>query len=415
MKHHNIITAIDIGTNSVKTLIARKEEKEGKMEILGKGRASNLGLRKGEIAHLEETTSAIMESLKMAEEEAGIKVKSCICNINGPHLSSILSQGLVSVSRADQKISPEDVERVLHQAENITLPPNQEILESLAIDFTVDGEKGIKEPQGLKGTRLEVQTLLLCVFSPVLEKLTKAVLDANLQIDNIIPSALAAASSCLTRRERELGVVLLDIGAETSGMAVFEEGNLVDYEVFPIGSANITNDIALGLRTDIITAEKIKREYARLPNKISKKTRRAKGNKKEKTDKDKIHIPDKYLNFSRKLLRDIVEARISDIFTEVQKALKKKLPQKLLPGGIVLTGGGANLPGLEDYARQKLKLPARIGVPRGFENLEKNPLFSVVAGLLLDKSAFGNIELPEEKGPSFLKKLGGIFKIFLPS
>ena len=231
-------------------------------------------------------------------------------------------------------------------------------------------------------------------------------LNAGLKIDDIIPSAIAAARSCLTNKEEELGVLLVDIGSATTGMVVFEEGNLIDYEVFPIGSANITNDIALGLRTDIVTAERIKKEYARIFSKGKKP--------KKKSASDKIQIPDKSLVFSKRELRDIVESRVSDIFTEIQKVLKKKLSQKLLPGGIVLTGGGAKLPGLEDYARQNLKLPSRIGVPKGIEGLEEDPSLSVVAGLLRGKSGFMGWEAPEEADTGFFRKIGNIFRIFLP-
>ncbi len=405
---HRFATAIDIGTSSVKTLIATQAQDGGKIKILGKGETPSSGLRRGEVDNLGEVTAVVNDSLSQAQKESGIKVRSCVCSINGSHLFSTLSQGLVSVSRADQKISTEDIERVIHQAENINLPSNKEILESLPIEFIVDGEKGIQKALGLQGARLEAKVLLICAFSPVMENLTKSVLNAGLKINDIIPSSLASAEACLTHREKELGVVLVDIGSTTLGISVFEEGHLIDFAVFPLGSANITNDIALGLRVDIDTAERIKKEFV-----VAAHQRTKTRSLKKKQQQTKIRVSEKPFSFSKKVLQNIVELRLSDIFEQVQKELKKVSRQELLPGGVVLTGGGAKLKGIADYAKRKLKLPSRIGFPLGVEGVEKDPSFSAAAGLLFSEvEELPNIKAGEQNHSGFFRKIKNIFNIF---
>ena len=398
------ITAIDIGTSLIKVLVARKE-KEG-LEILAKTQIPSFGVRKGEVIKINKVAENIQAAIDKIEKEFNFKIKSCFCNINGAHLHSLPSQGLVSVSRADQKISEEDIERVFRQTQAINLASNKEILDIFPKEFIIDGEGGIKEPLGLSGVRLEVKVLLICAFSPFLENLTKALLSTGIQIADVIPSPLASSFACLTPEQKELGVALVDIGAETTGLAVFEEGDLIDLAVFPIGSANITNDIALGLRTEIDTAEQIKKEFCSLSK---EKRKLKKGMKKEK--REKIEIPEKFLVFSKKILDEIVYYRIGEIFDQIQKELKKISKQELLPAGVVLTGGGSLLSGIDDYAKEKIKLPCRLAKFGNNINLEENDLsFSTALGLLKSSDLNEKKDIKENFG-SGVKKF---FKIFLP-
>ena len=404
-----ILTALDIGTNSVKVLMGRKNPREGNFEILAAAQVSSAGVRKGEIIKVKKIVPIIQSSIAEVQRQAGLRVKECVCNINGSHLSAVTSQGLVSVSRADQKISEEDIERVLHQAQALNLPSNKEVLDIFPTEYIVDGQGGIKEPLGLQGLRLEVRALLICVFSPVLENLVQALNSAGLQFSSeniIIPSPLASARACLNFEQKELGVALVDIGAETTGLAVFEEGDLIHCHIIPLGSANITNDIAIGLRTEIGTAERIKKEFGFLPSKKEKGKR--------KKNKEKIEIPEKSLVCSQKMLEDIIESRVSEIFSHIQKELKKISKQELLPAGVVLTGGGSLLPGIEEYARQVLKLPCRLAAPRDVAGLPEDPSFSTALGLLLEGWSLEE----EAKTRGFREGLGEkirrFFKIFLP-
>lgn len=398
------LTAIDIGTNSVKLLVGQKELGKAKVDILAQEQVPHfIGVRKGEVYNpkvIGETILSLKESL---QQKKGLRIKKAFCNINGPHLFSLRSQGLVSVSRADQKISHEDIQRVLQASQAVNLPSNKEVLDVYPTEFIVDSEKGIKEPLGLQGIRLEAKVLLISVFSPVLENLGRAVYEAGIEIEEVIPSILASSRAVLTQEQKELGAAVVDIGAGTTSLAIFGEGNLQDFAVFPLGSANITNDIAIGLRTEIATAEKIKKDLGSLGYGAGK--RKKKG--------EKIEIKDRELSFSRNFLNNIVKWRVSEIFNEVAKVLKKTTKETVLPGGVVLTGGGASLSGITEFARQKFELPCKVAGPKGIPGLEDFS-FSTVVGLL--RSGFDFYEEGKErsKGEGAKAKLKKFFKIFLP-
>jgi cell division protein FtsA len=402
----SILTAIDIGTHSVKVLMGKKERDAKNFEILAMVKSHSIGVRKGEVVKIEKIAPIIESSIVEIEKQSGMRIRDHICNINGSHISVINSQGLVSVSRADQKISKEDINRVIKQAESINLSSNKEVLDIFIKEFIVDGAQGIKEPLGLHGRRLELKALLTCIFSPVRENLCKAfdIAGFDLNENNIIPSPLASAEACLSFEQKELGVILIDIGAETTSLAVFEDGNLIHCHVIPLGSANITNDIAIGLRTEIETAERIKKEFGSLCSKKKHKNAKAKN--------EKINIPEKSLVCSRKFLEDIIESRISEIFSHIQKELKKISKQEILPAGAVLTGGGSLLSGIKEYSKQALKLPCSICIPKSIPGLPEDPAFSTALGLL---SCGWEEQENTDNGhriPEFIRK---IVKLFLPS
>ncbi len=397
MFKNKIITGLDIGTSSIKTLVVRETGKKD-LEVLVQSEGPSSGLRRGIVFNIEEAAKSISSAVSEAEEVSDRKIKSAFVNINGGHLYVTSSHGLVSVSRADEKISEEDVERVIRATKTVNLPPNDEVFDVFPIEFTVDEQKGIKQPVGLSGIRLEARVFLLCAFSSRLKKLTQSVLEANLQIDDVIPSPLAAAKAVLTKQEKELGVALIDIGAATVGLAVFEEGQLIHFAVFPLGSSYITNDIAIGLRTEISTAEKIKKEYGAC---LLDKKKKSKAKKIDFTNERET------VGFSSKTLVGIIEPRVSEIFDLIQKELKKIGKQELLPGGIILTGGGAKIPKIVELAKNQFKLPCKIGIPKGIIGLEKDTSLAVVAGLALEGAG-------EEKKGGFTPKLKKIFKIFKP-
>ena len=410
MAKPSIITGLDIGTSALKLLTAVKKSGESELEVLSLVQEPAAGIRKGVVIDPGEVSNILQNILKGVETETNQRINSVYLNVGGSHIFSTPSRGLVSVSRADQKISEEDIDRVLQAARAFSLPSNKEIFDVFPREFIVDGQSGIKEVLGLQGVRLEAEVLALGGFAPYLKNLTQAVLNSGLQILDIIPSPIASAGSCLSSRQKELGVAILDIGAGTSGLAVFEEGDLIHLAIFPIGSANITNDIAIGLKTDIDVAERIKIEYGFClisPNQSSRK-------------KEKIEIGEEEpLVFSKKQLTGIIEARVSEIFDQVNKELKKISREKLLPAGVVLTGGGSKLPKIVDFAKKELKLSCRIGKPQGFLNFEKDESLSTVCGLVL-----GGVDLEGERGEAALQtfffgkgignKIKRIFKIFIP-
>jgi len=408
MARGNIVAGLDIGTYSIKALATQRRGKN--WEVLSYAEIPSFGLRKGAVVNIEETAKNIQLLMSGIERDCGRSINSVFVNIGGSHLYVTPSDGIISVSRADQRISKEDVERVLQATRAINISSkNDEILDVFPREFIVDDQKGIKQPVDLTGIRLEAKVLLLCVFSPYFLNLTQAVLGSKLQIDDIIPSPLAAAKSVLTPQQKELGVALIDIGAATTSLAVFEEGELIHLAVFPIGSANITNDIAIGLKIEVAVAESIKKQHGTC---IFAKT------EKEKTDsaKKKIEVFDESssLSFTKKNLVDIIEPRVSEILDLIQKELKKIGRQELLPGGIVLTGGGAKIPRIKELAKQQLKLSCQIGIPKGIEGIQEDPSLATVVGLALEGVDFGGEEgiLGLTKGwGSKIKKL---FRLFAP-
>src|SRR3989344_4810503 len=328
MAKGHIVSGLDVGTNTIKLLVAQKRGKE--LEVLRYAQMPSFGLRKGAVVNVEETSKNIRSLISSAEKDIVRKINSVFVNLGGSRLYVTPSDGIISVSRANQVISQEDIDRVLQATRAINIPSNEDVLDVFPKEFIIDDQKGIKQPLGLTGIRLEAKVLLLCYFQSDFINLTQAVLNSKLQIDDIVTSPLAAADAVLTPQQKELGVALIDMGAATTSLAVFEEGDLIHFAVFPIGSANITNDIAIGLRTEVAIAEAIKKQYGTCVF--------------IKTDK-KIEIinRDSDLSLTKKNLVDIIEPRVSEIFDLIQKELKKIGRQELLPGGVVLSGGGAKL------------------------------------------------------------------------
>lgn len=376
MARSEIVTGLDIGTHSIKALVA--QQKGDEWEVLSYAEIPSFGLRKGAVVSAEETTKNIQMIMSGIEKECNRRINSVFINIGGNHLYVTPSDGIISVSRADQRISREDVDRVLQATQAINIPSNEQVLKVFPREYVIDGQKGIKEPEELTGVRLEAKVLLLCAFSPYFIKLTQAVLGAKLQINDVIPSPLAAANAVLTPQQKEIGVALIDIGSATTSLAVFEEGELLHLAVFPIGSANITNDIAIGLKTEVAIAESIKKQYGTCMS--------AKTDKDKDQSKKKIEIFDKSesINFTKKNLIDIIEPRVSEILDLVQKELKKIGRQELLPGGIVLTGGGAKIPKIKELTKNTLKLSCEIGRPTGIVGLQEDPALATVVGLVLE-------------------------------
>ncbi|TSC95152.1 MAG: hypothetical protein CEN87_164 [Parcubacteria group bacterium Licking1014_1] len=410
MANSQIVAGLDIGTSIIKCLVAQKKGKE--WEVLTYVEIPSFGLRKGAVLNVEETSKNVQLAIAKAEKECKRKISSVFVNIGGSHIYVTPSDGIISVSRADQRISKEDIERVLQATKAINIPHNEEVLDVFPREFIIDDQKGIKQPLDLTGIRLEAKVLLLCYFQQYFTNLTQSVLNSKIQINDVVPSSLAAAKAVLTSQQKELGVALIDFGANTTSLAVFEEGELIHLAIFPIGSANITNDIAIGLRIEVAVAESIKKQYGSC---LLAKT--------DKTDKDKknqlgkkIEVSDKSSSFSftKKSLIDIIEPRVSEILDLIQKELKKINRQELLPGGIVLTGGGAKLSKIKELTKSALKLPCEIGVPKGIVGLQDDPSLATVAGL-----ALGGVDFEDEEGilgfaRGWKEKIRKMFKLFLP-
>lgn len=401
MSKFNLIAGLDIGTNNIKFVVVEQKRGEENLEMIAQFQAPSFGIRKGVVIDEDKVSEIIQGLLERFKAENGRKIDSVYVNIAGSHIFSIPSRGTVAVSRADQKVSEEDIERVIQAARTISLPSNKEILSIFPKEFIVDGQGGIKEAVGLKGVRLEAEAVVLAGFSPYIQNLTRAVLNSGLHnILDIVPSALAGAAIVASPKQKELGVCVLDIGAGTSDLAIFEEGSIVHLASLPVGSGNITNDIAMYFKTDIDLAERMK---------IEKGTCLYQGSdKKEKIDAGE----DGFFVFSRKALGKIINARMTEIFREALKEIKKSGRQNFLPAGIILTGGGVKLPRIVELAKKEFKLPCRLGRSEVFTGMEDDPAFSTVCGLIA--SAFNQDEMPAGAREGVGGKLKNFFRNFLP-
>ena len=402
MARNRIFTGLDIGSSEVKMVIIQKAVNEEGFHILAQSREFSSGIRRGVVINIEEMSDIIVSCAKKAQEQSGKKINGVYVNINGIHIFLTASHGLVSVSRADRKVSREDIDRVIQAAQTFSLPSNKEILEVFPKEYIVDGERGIKDPLGLQGVRLEAEVLAFGCFSPYFKNLTEAVFAAGLQIDRVIVAPLVSARAVLTPREKELGVAVLDIGSSTTNLAVFEEDNLIHAAILPLGSFNITKDIAILLKIDIDTAERVKIEFGSCVYKGTNKKEKIKGE----------FLSDQLL-VSKKNLTDIIEARVTEIFEQVNKELKKVYRQGLLPAGVVLTGGGAKLPKIVELAKKELKVPCRIGFPQGFFPAQEDSSLAGACGLAL--SGFDLEEIPSSRSQgnvaAIIKK---VFQSFVP-
>lgn len=424
MPRGNIVAGLDIGTHTIKALVVQKKQKN--WEVLSYAELPSFGLRKGAVENsgVEDVAKNVQLIMSGIEKDCGKKISSAFVNIGGSHLHVLPSDGIISVSRADQRISKEDVDRVLQATKAINMSRNDEVLDVIPKEFIIDDQRGIKQPVNLIGIRLEAKVLLLCYFQQYFTNLTQAVLAAKLQIDDVVPSPIAAAKSILSPQQKELGVALVDMGASTTSLAVFEEGELIHMAVFPIGSANITNDIAVGLKTDVAIAEDIKKQHGScILQKSDSSASIARKKIHSFNDKKKIEIFDKTssVDFTKKQLVDIIEPRISEILDLIQKELKKIGKQGALPGGVVLTGGGVKIPRMKEFTKDTLKLACEIGIPclagrqaKQIKGVREDPLLATVAGLVLEGLDFEDEEgiLGVAKGwGSRFKKM---FRVFLP-
>lgn len=416
MAKENYIVGLDIGTQNIRVVQAKVED-DGSLNVIGAAAVPASGMRKGVIVDIEEAVSSISAALEKVERMTGIPVTRANVSVGGNHVTCIDSKGVIAVSRADGEITDNDVVRVIDASQAISIPPNREVLHVIPKTFTLDGQVGIKDPIGMTGIRLEVETIIIHGALPFLKNLNKTITQTGVEVDHQVLSPLAAATSSLNKRQKELGVALVDLGAGTTSIAVYEENNLIHTAVLPIGAMHITNDIAIGLRCTIDTAEKVKLEYGSAEiNDIDRH---------EQIDLNKFD-PEETERVARTMIVEIIEARLEEIFEHITKELKKIERDGKLPAGIVLTGGGSLLPGLADYAKKHLRLPVQIGQPQELKSIidqVQEPSFATVTGLALwDTSTYseggiaGNLSgklsgLMENQNMVKLRKL---FKSFLP-
>jgi len=377
MPKNSYIVGFDIGTRKIVAIIGEVTE-EGKIEIIGIGSADSHGLRKGVVVDLEATTTAIKKAQEEAELMAGVEIDSAFFGISGSHIKSFNSRGVVAVSGKNREIIREDVRRVVDQSKAIPIPPDRDIIHIIPQEFIVDDQDGIKDPVGMSGIKLEVNVHIITAALTSLQNLKNCVQRAGIGIEEVVLNQIATAQAILTHDERELGVGQIDIGAGTTEVAIYERGSLWYTSTIPIGGDNFTNDIAIGLRTPIPEAERIKKKFGCIAGPPVE-------------DQETIEVPSvgkgrKPRVLSRQLLADIIQPRAEEIFRFVDSDIKRMGYDKSLNSGIVLTGGTALLEGLEEVAEEIFDLPVRRGDPGGVGGLVdrvSTPDFSTAVGLIL--------------------------------
>ncbi len=352
MPKSNLIIGLDIGSSAIRMVAGEKIKGDDKIRIIGAVEGAAQGISKGVVSSAEDAISSVSSVSDKLERMTGQPIDHAWVGISGAHIVTTQSRGIVAVSKVNGEIREEDVDRAIEASKAVATPPNYEILHVIPKVFSVDSQTGIKDPVGMTGIRLEVETQIIQGLAAQIKNLTNCVYRTGLDIDDLVFSILANAESVLTERQKELGVVVINLGATTTSLAVYEEGELLASAVLPIGSEYISKDIALGLRISIDTAERIKvREGSCLPQDF------------KKTDEVKYAevggVEEGF--FNKKEVAEIIEARVEEIMEKVDKELKKIGKSAQLPAGAVLTGGGAKLPGLVEAAKRILRLPASLG------------------------------------------------------
>lgn len=365
---------LDIGSTAVRCVVGELSSEGPLPKIIAATTAENTGMRKGNIAHVEEVAQAIVNAVTEAERVCGQEIKTATININGQHVQGINSKGVIAISSPDREISHEDRSRVEEAATIVRLPANQEIIQVFAKNYRLDGQDNIKDPVGMHGIRLEVDTHILMASMPALKSLEQALARAEIRPAHRTVSSLAAAEATLDRKQKDSGVAVIDIGAATTNIVVIEDGEVEHVAVIPMGGNHITNDLAIGLKTDLDVAEMVKIKHASLDKKTSGET-------------SFVHKGEE-LRFDRGMLRVIVSARVEEIFEFIDKEFKRIHRSRKLPGGVVLVGGTSKLPGIVELAKDVLELPARLGsfshIKKVIDSKEESQYAPAVGLMMLD-------------------------------
>lgn len=383
MAKERIVVGIDAGTTKVATLIA-EVGRSASVHVIGVGVAPSLGMRKGMVVNIDETTESIAASVEKAERVSGYKVASAFVGIAGPHVTSLNNRGVVAVTHSDRTITDDDVARAIEAAQVINVPSNREILHTIPRQFIVDGQEGVRNPVAMLGYRLDVETHIVTGAVTAIQNLTKCFERIGIDVEQIVVEPLAASEAALTAEEKEMGVALVDIGGGTTEIAVFVDGSIWHTSVLSVGGNHITNDIAVRLRTPFAEADEIKIKHAHAlaseiePDEVVEVTTFGQG------DVDAV---------SRRDICEVVEARLQEMIQLIQSEIQRSGYAGLLPAGIVLVGGTAQLSGIVELATELLQLPVRRGCPRGVHGLVDTvggPAYAASVGLVLWGARYGD-------------------------
>ena len=374
----NTIVGLDIGTNAVRIVMGQKNQ-DGKLQIIGAAETKSEGITRGSISSIEDTVSSISETIEKCERMTGIHIDKMVVGVNGTNLKTVNSKGVVAVAKANTQVDESDIFRAIELAETTSTLPNYEVIHTLPTAYHLDDQKDIKDPVGMSGVRLEVDTQVIMALTSHIKNLNKCIYRTGVDIEDIVFSILATAEAILTKKQKELGVGVINIGEATTSLAVFEDGDILHTAVLPIGAGHVTNDLAIGLKTSVDTAEAVKIDHAQaISDGISKR---------KEVDLHKYSDEEKKGSYVyKKDIAEIASARMEEIFKMVNEELIKIDRNGKLPSGLVLTGGGSKLLMIIDLAKKVFSLPVFIGIPKeDFFTIDKlnDPEYTTALGLVI--------------------------------
>ena len=411
MAREQVVASLDIGNSKVRCVISVVSPDYKEPHIVGIGESESLGIRDGMVSSIEEVVANISSAVESAEQMSGLTVHHVYLGTSGSHIETTPSRGVIAVSRPE--ISEADIQRVIEAAQNAPIGRNSHILRIIPKTFAIDDQTDIQSPLGMSGGRLEVDAHVITGNVSILKNLERSAYQAAIDVNDILPAPLASAEAILTRRQKELGVVAIDIGSSSTSVTVYEEGSLIHTAIVPIGGASVTKDIAIGLRTSIDAAERLKIEYGtNIVDDVPED---------QEIDLEKISKIDSHI-VSGKHLAEIIQARYYEILMLVKDELKAVGRDGVLPGGAVLSGGGSKMLGVLELAREVLSIPVQIGYPQGIQGMIDqidDPSYATAVGLVIWGVRHDDSELRSGSSisfdfGSFVKMIGDFFKKLLP-
>ncbi len=373
MKKRSTLTAIDVGTTKVCTAIADIDDGGG-VRVIGVGITPSHGLHKGLVVNINDATESIRESVKKAEQASDYKVESAYVGVTGRHVSSLNNRGVIAVTRNDRLVRPDDLRRVLASAQSVKVPKDRKLLHVIPRSYVIDGEVGVKNPVGMHGFRLDVETHIITAAITSVQNLVKCIRSIGIDIDDLVLEPLASSEAVLTEDEKQAGVILADIGGGTTDIAIFREGSIWHTSILPVAGYQLTRDVAIGLGLSFDVAEEMKKRYATVMPVYESK---AETSNPMSTNGHGVSYQD---------LCDIIRARVEEILRLILLEMPRSEYKELVPAGLVLTGGSSNLPGIDALGRDILRFPVRIGTPTkmyGITDALRNPAYATSVGLLL--------------------------------
>ncbi len=401
MRGETLLVGLDIGTDKTNTLLAELGENNS-LEIVGVGSAPSRGIKRGVIIDLEQAAEVVSESVGQAERMAGIQIDSAVVAVNGSHISSFNSQGVIAISGEHSEITENDIEKVIEAAQAGVIAPERELIHILPREFILDGQKGILDPLGMTGSRLEGKVHIVTGSATAIQNLLKCLEITEIEVDDLIFGNLACGNAILNKTEKELGVLLIDMGAGSSDISIFINDNMAYSSILPLGGIQVTNDLAIGLKATIEEAERLKIKYGNVMENYISPDEVVEINRESGATKEKV---------AKKFIVDIIEPRVHEIFSLIKEELERANYLNSITQGVVLTGGCALLPGIVDLAAKVFETNVRIGRPNyqgALSDLVNDPRFSTEMGLLeyaLKASIVGSPRKNKrQKGISFLIK-----------